>query len=84
MGRDEQTGLPNNPIRCPEGARNVSDSCRKAKCEYVIIPRQRQEQAVSNSLINRGRTLLGLVFLVAVVKLVFCCFAVVSSFFLRN
>lgn len=38
MGRDDQTGLPNQLIPCPLGARNASDSCKKSRCEYVIIP----------------------------------------------
>lgn len=38
MGRDERTGLPNQPIPCPLGARHTSDSCEKAHCAYVSIP----------------------------------------------
>lgn len=38
MGRDDQTGLPNQPIPCPLGARHTSDSCEKAHCAYVSIP----------------------------------------------
>lgn len=38
LGRDDQTGYPTAPIPCPFGARNTSDSCRKARCEYVSLP----------------------------------------------
>lgn len=38
MSRDDQTGLPNQLIPCPAGARNASNSCKKARCEYVLIP----------------------------------------------
>ncbi|CAF3653075.1 unnamed protein product [Adineta steineri] len=38
MNRDDDSGLPNRLITCPPGARNASDSCRKARCEYVFIP----------------------------------------------
>ncbi|CAF2098977.1 unnamed protein product [Rotaria magnacalcarata] len=40
IDRDQNTGLPNKLIPCPLGARNTSDSCRKARCEYVSIPRR--------------------------------------------
>jgi hypothetical protein len=38
MNRDDHTGLPNQLIPCPLGARYASDSCKKARCEYVFIP----------------------------------------------
>lgn len=38
MGRDRRTGLPSKLIGCPSGARNTSDSCRKAHCEFVYLP----------------------------------------------
>ena len=38
MGRDHRTGLPNKLMPCPLGARNTSDTCKKARCEYVFIP----------------------------------------------
>ncbi|CAF1366565.1 unnamed protein product [Didymodactylos carnosus] len=36
--RDHTTGLPTHPVQCPPGARNQSDTCKKARCEYVYIP----------------------------------------------
>ncbi len=44
MGRDHRTGLPNKLITCPLGARNTSDSCKKARCEYVFIPLRNRSQ----------------------------------------
>jgi hypothetical protein len=38
IDRDVGTGLPNQLITCPLGARYASDSCKKARCEYVFIP----------------------------------------------
>jgi hypothetical protein len=38
MDRDIDTGLPNQLIPCPPGARYASDSCKKSRCEYVFIP----------------------------------------------
>ena len=47
VNRNEQTGLPTELIPCPLGARNTSDSCRKARCEYVYIPLRTQDKDIS-------------------------------------
>jgi hypothetical protein len=44
MGRNHHTGLPNKLIPCPLGARITSDSCKKARCEYVFIPLRNKSQ----------------------------------------
>ena len=36
--RNNDTGLPNQLISCPLGARMTSNSCQKAQCEYVFVP----------------------------------------------
>ncbi|CAF1384808.1 unnamed protein product [Adineta ricciae] len=46
MDRDETTGLPTRLIPCPSGARNTSDSCKKARCEYVFVPLRNQSQRI--------------------------------------
>jgi len=46
MGRDHRTGLPNKLISCPLGARNTSDSCKKARCEYVFVPLRNKLQTI--------------------------------------
>jgi len=38
ISRDNQTGLPGQSIPCPIGAQTSSDTCQKARCEYVYIP----------------------------------------------
>ena len=49
MGRDRRTGLPNKLMPCPLGARNTSDSCKKARCEYVFIPLRNRSQLNHNT-----------------------------------
>ncbi|CAF1117577.1 unnamed protein product [Rotaria sordida] len=45
INRNHHTGLPNESISCPLGARNTSDSCKKARCEYVFIPLRNKLQS---------------------------------------
>jgi len=47
MDRDIDTGLPNQLIQCPPGARYASDSCKKARCEYVFIPLRNPIQQIN-------------------------------------
>ncbi|UJR14731.1 hypothetical protein I4U23_001723 [Adineta vaga] len=44
--RDDDSGIPDRLISCPLGARNVSDSCRHARCEYVFIPLRNQTRQI--------------------------------------
>ncbi|CAF4195552.1 unnamed protein product, partial [Rotaria sp. Silwood2] len=45
INRDDHTGLPNNFITCPLGARNASDSCKEDRCEYIFIPLRNKLQS---------------------------------------
>jgi len=47
MSREHRTGLPNKLIPCPSGARNTSDTCKKARCEYVFIPLRNKIQIIN-------------------------------------
>jgi hypothetical protein len=49
MDRDDYTGLPNQLIACPAGARYASDSCQKARCEYVFIPLRNPSKQIPSS-----------------------------------
>jgi hypothetical protein len=67
INRDDQTGLPNQLIQCPIGARITSDSCEKARCKYVFIPLRNQYREIhlDNSLwIN----LISIIFLIILFK----------------
>ncbi|CAF4327061.1 unnamed protein product, partial [Rotaria magnacalcarata] len=46
MHRDHHTGLPTRFVACPPGARNNSDSCKKAHCEYVLIPLSKEHRQI--------------------------------------
>ncbi|CAF5157689.1 unnamed protein product, partial [Rotaria sp. Silwood1] len=48
MNRDHHTNLPKRFITCPLGARNTSDSCKKAQCEYIFIPLRNQYRQKSS------------------------------------
>jgi hypothetical protein len=87
MGRDHRTGLPNKLITCPLGARNTSDSCKKARCEYVFIP-LRNKSPINN---NTGdddyiqifwtKFLLIILILIFIKLVVFFCGGCYSLFF---
>ncbi|CAF3518559.1 unnamed protein product [Rotaria socialis] len=77
IDRDQNTGLPNKLIPCPLGARNTSDSCRKARCEYVSIPlRNRLELNIINQdyVPKIWTILIRVIFVLLVLKLVLVSF----------
>ncbi|CAF1055418.1 unnamed protein product [Rotaria sordida] len=71
MHRDRHTGLPNRFVTCPPGARNTSDSCKKAQCEYVFIPLRNQYRQISTDnyyFPPLWTTLLSIIFLLILLK----------------
>lgn len=78
--RISATGLPGGLIECPSGARNVSDSCRKYRCEYVFIPPRNQSVSIDSLNDNPENYLLTILFYAIVLKFIFVCFASIHSF----
>jgi hypothetical protein len=74
MDRDDQSGLPKQLIQCPTGARITSDSCKKARCEYVFIPLRDENKQIHPSENHFLANLLLIIFVLIVLKyLVFFC-----------
>ncbi len=74
MNRDNQSGLPIELIKCPTGAREASDSCKKARCEYVFIPLRNQNREIHSSDYHFLQTILSIIFLLILLKyIVFFC-----------
>lgn len=84
MGRDYQTGLPNKLISCPLGARLQSDSCKKARCEYVFVPLRNKSQ-INNTRDDYIQTIWAkfvlIILLLIFLKLVLFCLGGCYSFF---
>lgn len=85
MSRDHRTGLPNKLMTCPLGARNTSDSCRKSRCEYVLIPLRNKSQ-INNTGDDYKLTIwtkfLLLILILIFLKLVLFCCGAFCTFFL--
>ncbi|CAF3682882.1 unnamed protein product [Rotaria sp. Silwood1] len=63
INRDYYTGLPNQLITCPLGARNASDTCKDIRCEYIFIPLRNKIQLNSNQIIWKKFILFIFIFL---------------------
>jgi hypothetical protein len=76
VSRDHRTGLPNKPVPCPLGARNTSDTCKKARCEYVFIPLRTRLQTITTGedyFSTIWTKFLLVIFLLILLKLVLFC-----------
>jgi hypothetical protein len=82
MGRDHRTGLPNKLIPCPLGARNTSDSCKKSRCEYVLIPLRTKSQTGDDYLQKLWSKFLVIIFILIILKLFFVFSGACCTFFL--
>jgi hypothetical protein len=85
MSRDHRTGLPNKLIPCPLGARNTSDSCKKARCEYVFIP-LRDKSPINNTdndyIQTLWRKFLFVILILILIKFLLLFFGACCSLFL--